>query len=1130
MSAVKELNEVSIAMDTELHPSQDFQVLRDAGMEYIRQLSGAIWTDHNLHDPGITTLEVLCFAITDLGYRSDFPIADLMTGQSGFNTDPAQTSFFPAQEALTNTALTPLDYRKLLLKIDGIRNAWMLPRLVAPGSEIPVYVDRQDKQLSLSDKDSTGHANNPLFINGLYDVRLELVPHVEWGSMNETTLPLDLRYGAFIGCDGRLSLVESIAEHRALWAQVAAENVTAPDLVASLTLMISDQDARSIKIRCRYKGEDLPELSLVLNTKKSGFAEADWLDLLNSETDSPLIAFARKQAAISVLLAKAACALQDSRNLCEDFASIDTISSDYIAICSDIEVSPEADLEEVQAQVYFAIEQYLNPPVPNYTLKELLNSGLDADAIFDGPYINHELMHDGAKVFNKPGFTLNEELKAADLRKMIHSSDIINLLMDIEHVVNVKSLTLRKYAADGKAIGSSEPWCLAVAPGHQPVLSIDYSNILFLKKNVPFLARSDEFEATLRHLRAVANKNAYGDLQESLIVPHGRIRDTLTHYPIQHDFPLTYQIGEAGLEANADSARAQKAQQFKGYLTVFEQVLGDYLAQLANLPNLFSLDKSLQQSYFSQYLTNIAGSRGQFEDEFYVDKNLFADDSKRARLRESHEAFQDRRHRLLDHLLARFAERFTDYVMLMLRNDDQTLLTSAELINDKIDFLRQQPILSRERNRAFNYKPTDLSNVWDSDNVSGLEKRGARLAGFDDYRRRNLSCVAFMNTLMDTRRTGDEFRLEIKDKNNKLLFKSYELFPTRELAMAAANSLFAGIESDASFTPDVNGDGEHIWHLHYGSVSLLQDKKFKKLAEVKADIKKVRQRITEVFAELGAMDEELPDNDAIADIVFDTREYGRDYRVEIKDVEQNILFKAKELFASRVLAQKAAKSVFPGVKDPANYKIDASGGVGAVCFSLVFDGVELTHDVLFDNANDARRAIDAIVARYYEVLLGEVCDDEGLYLIEHLLLRPRSSDSELFDVCVDGSGTACSDEDPYSFRASVVLPYWPSRFQSLTFRNFFENLIREQAPAHVQLKICWVDHLQMESFEQALQKWLIALKTESFGSSILVEAQNQLLTLLQQLRSVFPTAELHDCDDDNSGEPVRLGSTNLGVF
>ncbi|MDF1640269.1 hypothetical protein, partial [Thalassolituus oleivorans] len=187
MSAVKELNEVSIAVDTELHPSQDFQVLRDAGMEYIRQLSGAIWTDHNLHDPGITTLEVLCFAITDLGYRSDFPIADLMTGQSGFNTDPAQTSFFPAQEALTNTALTPLDYRKLLLKIDGIRNAWMLPRLVAPGSEIPVYVDRQDKLLSLSDKDSTGHANNPLFINGLYDVRLELVPHVEWGSMNETT-------------------------------------------------------------------------------------------------------------------------------------------------------------------------------------------------------------------------------------------------------------------------------------------------------------------------------------------------------------------------------------------------------------------------------------------------------------------------------------------------------------------------------------------------------------------------------------------------------------------------------------------------------------------------------------------------------------------------------------------------------------------------------------------------------------------------------------------------------------------------------------------------------------------------------------------------------------------------------
>jgi len=54
--------------------------------------------------------------------------------------------------------------------------------------------------------------------------------------------------------------------------------------------------------------------------------------------------------------------------------------------------------------------------------------------------------------------------------------------------------------------------------------------------------------------------------------------------------------------------------------------------------------------------------------------------------------------------------------------------------------------------------------------------------------------------------------------------------------------------------------------------------------------------------------------------------------------------------------------------------------------------------------------------------------------------------------------------------------------------------------------------------------------TKSFNSNLLATAQNQLLVILEQLKSIFPTATLHDCEDDDSGTPVRLGSTNLGVF
>lgn len=988
-----------------LRTAEDYAALREQGMTLIRQLTSAHWTDHNLHDPGITTLEILCYAITDLAYRTSFKTEDLLTGQSGFIAEPEMSSFFPAQQALTTTPLTLLDYRKLLLKIDGIRNAWMHPRRSAPGSEIPVYADALAQKLTLDEFNSGGDENAMLHINGLYDVWLELEPDAEMGSLNETALPLVLRPAPFKGHTGQLLLKDDTRLNSEIWALSA---VAAP--AATLALTFSNLTRRGAELKVDLNGTALPALLIKLDHElPASVTIADWQSLFTG-TDALLPLFHTKQQRILELLEQAACALHDNRNLCEDYASVATIAADYVAVCADIDVSPDADLEKVQAAVYFAIEQYLNPPVHYYSLSELQSRGMDANAIFDGPYINYDLTHHGQPIFTKSGFVIDADLKASELRQVVHASDIINALMDIPDVLNVKSLLLRKYKADGTPIGNSEKWCLPITSGHQPVLLIPRSKILFFKQDVPFIARQAEFEATLRHLRAAAIKQAYAGVEEALTIPAGRKRDTLTHYPVQHDFPATYQIGVAGIEANASFLRIQQARQFKAYLLFFEQILADYLAQLAHLPELFSLDKNLRQSYFSQYLTNIQRTVGaSFEDEFYIDKTQFDNEISRNRLREDRESFQLRRNRMLDHLLARFSETFTDYVMMMVQQDGDSLKTYEALINDKIDFLRQQPILSRERNRAFNYRPENLALVWDTDNVSGLEKRAGRLAGIDNYQRRNLSCALFLATLIGTRKVGSEFRIEIKDADDKVLFKS------------------------------------------------------------------------------------------------------------------------KETFATRELAEEEAAAIFDGLNNSSSYHIDTSGGAGTVFYTITHNGTSLTHDGTFDNNNAAVRAIENLVARYYQVLEDEVCNSEGLYLIEHLLLRPRSLLADLPEVCI-GTDAGCSDEDWFSFRASIVLPYWPQRFQSIAFRQFFERLVREQAPAHVLLKVCWIDHEQMVELELALHEWLDRLATEPFGSALLTTAQNALLAILQRLRSKYPTATLHDCDDDDSGEPVRLGSTNLGGF
>jgi len=44
---------------------KDFSFLRQVGMQHIASMSSQLWTDYNTHDPGITLLEALCYAITD---------------------------------------------------------------------------------------------------------------------------------------------------------------------------------------------------------------------------------------------------------------------------------------------------------------------------------------------------------------------------------------------------------------------------------------------------------------------------------------------------------------------------------------------------------------------------------------------------------------------------------------------------------------------------------------------------------------------------------------------------------------------------------------------------------------------------------------------------------------------------------------------------------------------------------------------------------------------------------------------------------------------------------------------------------------------------------------------------------
>jgi len=113
----------------------NFEFLRQHGIDLVQQLSGNIWTDYNLHDPGVTILEHLCFVFTDLAYRTDFSIQDILANQNG-QIPVRINSFFTARNILTINPVSVNDKRKYIIDtIPEITNIWMEPVVAAGDRE-----------------------------------------------------------------------------------------------------------------------------------------------------------------------------------------------------------------------------------------------------------------------------------------------------------------------------------------------------------------------------------------------------------------------------------------------------------------------------------------------------------------------------------------------------------------------------------------------------------------------------------------------------------------------------------------------------------------------------------------------------------------------------------------------------------------------------------------------------------------------------------------------------------------------------------------------------------------------------------------------------------------------------------
>jgi hypothetical protein len=189
-----------------------------------------------------------------------------------------------------------------------------------------------------------------------------------------------------------------------------------------------------------------------------------------------------------------------------------------------------------------------------------------------------------------------------------------------------------------------------------------------------------------------------------------------------------------------------------------------------------------------------------------------------------------------------------------------------------------------------------------------------------------------------------------------------------------------------------------------------------------------------------------------------------------------------------------------------------------------------TRKQAFSKKTDAEAARDSLLHFAKKLVTGE-----KIIVVEHLLLRPHNlpgstvapGGDRLLPVCI---GPACSDlcgnEDPYSFRMTLVMNGEGGLANSgIAFRRFAERTIRFEIPAHIGLKICWVSADQLIAFEALWCAYLEELARPEPDAKELSERLGNLLALFNDLKSIYPPASLHDCEDGNDENRVFLNQT-----
>jgi hypothetical protein len=410
-----------------------------------------------------------------------------------------------------------------------------------------------------------------------------------------------------------------------------------------------------------------------------------------------------------------------NRNLCEDLLEMRIIERDNYSLRGVVEIGGDRNPDDILAEIYFRSSKYLCPGLKVSTHTDLLQQGKRPEEIFSGPLTRRGVIDDD---------DLDHRLEYALI------SELIGIISEIDGVTYVDNLFFK----DGLTFIEYD-----LSKGSMPCLHFpENESEIFVKLQ----KKGRLHTVSLKSVRAEYERltfekrnpgQSWRDIAVDSTLPQGEVRSLADYTSIQHHFPEIYGIGQYGVPVRTPKDRDYKvynlrksqARQLKAYLLLFDQVMANFMANLKGMARLYSIDETLQASYFHQALDNQIVPE---VEELYHDEPTRLEGAIEALVRR-YDNFGERRNRILDYLLALYGEHFRQHSLRHFKGHASQEELEQELIKNKLRLLTNIRDLSRKRAGAYNYQ----EKAWGTNNVCSLKKKVSILLGLKSYQNCDLA-------------------------------------------------------------------------------------------------------------------------------------------------------------------------------------------------------------------------------------------------------------------------------------------------------------------------------------------------------------------------------------------------------